>query len=359
MCVIAFYPKGLPFNSGELKNCFKNNPDGAGVMWQDGGKVHIKKGFMKQKALFKFLKTLPTNVDRVIHFRIATSGKVSGACCHPFPVANDFKTMMQTEIEVPVAYAHNGVLTDYTPKEGMKSPFSDTMVFGKEVLDHLVQKHIDLFDPVIDVMIESTIDGDRMVIMNDHEVVTMGKFITSTVSGAQYSNGSYAYDRSLWKSYTYGGGYYDTCGYYHVGYNTNTNVPKKDSKDKGTKGSKGITIVKEEDDDSVCVSFTAEITLNPSSHAIIGYTRNDYEQFVLDNLEAHNIYGLEWAITAVGEHSMTFTVECMAYVDDALAPFNNVYDGQSFHDVWTSNDALHQDVGVDIAVSDVNFDTIA
>lgn len=357
MCVIAFYPKGLPFNNGELKNCFKNNPDGAGVMWQDGGKVHIKKGFMKQKALFKFLKTLPTNVDRVLHFRIATSGKVSGACCHPFPVANDFKTMMQTEIEVPVAYAHNGVLTDYTPKEGMKSPFSDTMVFGKEVLDHLVQKHIDLFDPVIDVMIESTIDGDRMVIMNDHEVVTMGKFITSTVSGAQYSNGSYSYDRSLWKSYTYGGGYYDTCGYYHVCSNTTTNVSKKDSKDKGTKCSKSATVVKEEDDGLACVSFIAKITFNPSDRGLAGYTRNDYEQFVLDNLEAYNVYGLGINISAVGEHSMEFTVECMMYADDALAQFYNVYEGKTFSDVWESNDSLHS-VSVDVAISDVDFSVV-
>lgn len=359
MCVIAFYPKGLPFNNGELKNCFKNNPDGAGVMWQDGGKVHIKKGFMKQKAFFKFLKTLPTDVDRVLHFRIATSGKVSGACCHPFPVANDFKTMMQTEIEVPVAYAHNGVLTDYTPKEGMKSPFSDTMVFGKEVLDHLVRKHVDLFDPVIDVMIESTIDGDRMAIMNDHEVVTMGKFITSTVSGAQYSNSSYSYDRSLWKSYAYGGGYYDTCGYYHVRSNADTTAPKRESRRKDTKDSKSTTIVKEADDGLSCVSFMAEITFNPSAHALVGYTRNDYEQFVLDNLEACNVYGLDLNISAIGEHSMTFTVECMMYADDALAQFHNVYEGKTFRDVWESNDALHENVSVDIAISDVNFDTIA
>lgn len=358
MCVIAFYPKGLPFNNGELKNCFKNNPDGAGVMWQDGGKVHIKKGFMKQKAFFKFLKTLPTDVDRVLHFRIATSGKVSGACCHPFPVANDFKTMMQTEIEVPVAYAHNGVLTDYTPKEGMKSPFSDTMVFGKEVLDHLVRKHVDLFDPVIDVMIESTIDGDRMAIMNDHEVVTMGKFITSTVSGAQYSNSSYSYDRSLWKSYAYGGGYYDTCGYYHVGHNTNTTVPKRESRRKDTKDSKSATIAKEEKDGFSCVSFIAKITFNPSDHGLAGYTRNDYEQFVLDNLEAYNVYGLDLNISAVGEHSMTFTVECMMYADDALAQFYNVYEGKTFSDVWESNDSLHS-ISVDVAISDVDFDVIA
>lgn len=356
MCVIAVYPKGLPFNISELKTCFRNNPDGAGVMWQDGNKVHIKKGFMEQKSLFKFLKTLPTDVDRVIHFRIATSGKVSGACCHPFPVVNDFKTMMKTEIEVPVAYAHNGVLVDYTPKEGMKSPFSDTMVFGKEVLDHLVRRHVDLFDPVIDVMIESTIDGDRMVIMNDHEIVTMGKFITSAVSGAQYSNSSYSYERNLWK---YTGGYYDTCGYYHVGGYTNETTTKKSAKDsKSSKDSKSaVTIVKaaeEDGSDNIYVSFTAEITFDPSSHAIRGYTRNDYEQFIMDNLEAYNVYGVDSVITAVGDHSMTFSVECMAYADDMIAPFYNVYEGLAIHDTWASNNALDK-VDVDIAISDLDF----
>lgn len=344
MCVIAVYPKGLPFNTGELKNCFKNNPDGAGVMWQDGNKVHIKKGFMEQKSLFKFLKTLPTNVDRVIHFRIATSGKVSGACCHPFPVVNDFKTMMKTEIEVPVAYAHNGVLIDYTPKEGMKSPFSDTMVFGKEVLDHLVRRHIDLFDPVIDVMIESTIDGDRMVIMNDHELVTMGKFITSKVSGAQYSNTSYSYDRSLWK---YTGGYYDTCGYYHVGGYTNETTAKNSKSSKST-----VTVVKEDDDDNIYVSFTAEITFDPSK--LVGYTRNDYDQFIFGNLEEFNIYGINSTITAVGDHSMTFSVECMAYADEMITPFYNIYEGLAIHDAWASNNALRK-VDVDIAISDLDF----
>ena len=351
MCIIAVYPKGLPFNIGELKTCFRNNPDGAGVMWQDKGKVHIKKGFMKQKALLKFLKTLPTNVDRVIHFRIATSGKVSGACCHPFPVSNDFKTMMRTELVVPVAYAHNGVLTDYTPKEGMKSPFSDTMVFGKEVLAHLLQKHIDLFDPIIDVMIESTIDGDRMAIMNGNEVVTMGKFYTSSVSGAQYSNTSYSYDRSLWKSYYYGGGYYDTCGYYHVGSsNTSKTTDKKDAKD-----TKSLTVVKDPNDDGICVSFTAQITLDPSQTAVRGYTRNDCESFVMDNLEARDIYGVDSAITEIGDKFITFDVKCMAYADDMATPFYNIYEGLVIHDTWMSNDNEYANVSVDITISELSF----
>ena len=347
MCVIAVYPKGLPFNNGEIKMCFKNNPDGAGVMWQDKGKVHIKKGFMKPKALFKFLKTLPTNVDRVLHFRIATSGKVSGACCHPFPVTGDFKEMMKTESEASVAYAHNGVLTDYTPKEGMKSPFSDTMIFGKEVLNHLLSERIDLFDPIIDVMIEATIDGDRMVIMNDHETITLGKFITSGISGAQYSNASYSYDRSSWKSY-----YYDPCACYYAG----NYSPSKPADKTETKAAKSLMVVSEPDDGDVCVSFTAEITFDPLDKAILGYTRREQENFVLENLEERNIYGVDIAITGVGDHSITFEVKCMSYVSEMVTPFHNLHNGLVIHDTWVSNNKEYANVNVDVTVSELYFD---
>lgn len=352
MCVIAVYPKGLPFNNGELKQCFQNNPDGAGVMWQEKGKVHIKKGFMKQKSLLKFLKTLPTNVDRVIHFRIATSGKVSGACCHPFPVTGDFKQMMKTESVAPIAYAHNGILTDYTPKEGMKSPFSDTMIFGKEVLNHLLDTGIDLFDPVIDVMLEATIDGDRMVIMDDHEIITLGKFVTSETSGAQYSNTSYSYSRNLFKSYDYFGYYDDPCASYYSGGCSSDKTANK----KGTTDAKSVTLSKGPNDSDICVSFTAEITFDPSSKAVLGYTRTDYENFVLENLEERNIYGIDVVITSVGEHAITFEVNCMSYMSEMSAPFHNVHNGLTIHDTWVSNNKEYANISVDVAISGLYFD---
>jgi len=352
MCVIAVYPKGLPFNNTELKRCFKNNPDGAGVMWQEGDNVHIRKGFMQQKALFKFLKTLPTNVDRVIHFRIATSGRVSGACCHPFPIVDDYKTMMKQDIVVPVAYAHNGVLTDYTPKEGLKSPYSDTMVFGKEVLDHLLKTNVDLFDPIIDVMIESTIDGDRMAIMDSREVITMGKFLTSQKSGAKYSNASYSYDKSAWKNYGCGSlwGYYDDSGYYHSHNNTNHNTTSSTTKSKATS-----TV--EVNATNVCASFTTSVTIDPTNEHIVKYTTKDYENFIVDNLEECNIYAMDVSITGIEDKKMTFNVECIAYVDELAYPFYNLYDGKTTHDFWRSKTAV-RDVPVDISISDVQFDDV-
>lgn len=118
MCVISFYEKGLVLNKSELENCFTGNPDGAGMMYQTGNKIHIEKGFMDFPSFWAAAEKLPANVDRVFHFRIATSGKVSAACCHPFPVCDDYKKMSFAKCDTPMGFAHNGVLSEFTPKRG-------------------------------------------------------------------------------------------------------------------------------------------------------------------------------------------------------------------------------------------------
>lgn len=354
MCVIAYYPKGLPFNDEELRLCFKNNPDGAGVMWQDGNNVRIHKGFMHQKALFKFLKTLPTNVDRVIHFRIATSGRVSAACCHPFPVVGDYKTMMKPELTVPVAYAHNGVLVDYTPKAGMRSSFSDTMVFGKEVLHHLLESNINLFDPIIDVMLESTIDGDRMAIMNSKETVTMGRFLTSNKSGAQYSNASYSYDRTALKSY----GCESWFGYYnHTSGAQGSKATTAKTDGKKNDEAKVPEVIKVPSDTGLgdIVNFAINATVDTKDTALTGYTRDDFEDFVTDNLEEMNIYCLSVVIAEIDNSRVTFSVECMAYADELLYPLYNIYEGKTVHDCWRVKQGI-RNIPVDMAVADVLFE---
>ena len=53
------------------------------------GKVHIRKGFMDFESFWNAVKDLPTDKDRVFHFRIATSGKISPECCHPFVLSDN------------------------------------------------------------------------------------------------------------------------------------------------------------------------------------------------------------------------------------------------------------------------------
>lgn len=315
MCVIAVYKKGIKLNYAELKRCFINNPDGAGVMWQDEDSVHIRKGFMTQQDFFQFLKTLPTDVDRVIHCRIATSGKISQACCHPFPVTNDYKRMMATDIKVPVAFAHNGILTAYTPKNGLKAKISDTMVFGKKVLNHLYQMHVNLFDTVIDDMLQHTINTDKMVLMDSHHIVTLGTFITSEVSGAEYSNASYSYDKPSWYK---------------------------------------LPVTKQ----NIAVDFVATVTLDTTVPSLAGYTRDDLEQLVVDNLADNNIYSYDSDITKVDKSKVTIEVGCSAYVDDMPYPFCDLYDGLTLtHHLF--NGDVAQNIPVDIKISEVKFTVVA
>lgn len=254
MCVLAFYGKGIKFNYAELHNCFQFNPDGAGIMWQTKSGVHIKKGFMKEEELIKFLATVPEDVDRLLHFRIATSGKVSVGCCHPFPVCDNFKKMMKEEQVVPLAYAHNGILHDYTPKDGLKSAFSDTMVFGKDVLSHLVGMGVDLFDPIIDTMLENTIGTDKMVIMSKDESVLLGKFETAP-SGAKYSNCSYERNRfakTTTTSNRYFGDWYNSCY-------TNVETFKN-------------------------ITFDVDIAFDTSKEVFTGWTKENFSDFIEEHL---------------------------------------------------------------------------
>lgn len=187
MCVIAVYEKGLVLNENELKNCFTGNPNGAGLMYQKDGKVHIEKGFMKWETFWEAAKRLPSDVDRVFHFRIATSGKISAACCHPFPVCDDYKKMSLASCDTPMGFAHNGVLDDFEPKKGMKSTYSDSMKFGKEVLFHLGNL---LNERSVRDLIE-LYTTSRFAIMTPKNTYMIGSWEQSRESGAFYSNTSY------------------------------------------------------------------------------------------------------------------------------------------------------------------------
>lgn len=187
MCVIAVYEKGLALNELELKTCFNGNPNGAGLMYQKDGLVHIEKGFMTWEKFWEAAKKLPSNVDRVFHFRIATSGKISAACCHPFPITDDYKKMSLASCDTPMGFAHNGVLGDFEPKKGMKSTYSDSMKFGKEVLFHLGNL---LNERSVRDLIE-LYTTSRFAIMTPKNTYMIGSWEQSRESGAFYSNSSY------------------------------------------------------------------------------------------------------------------------------------------------------------------------
>lgn len=220
MCVIAYYPAGLPVNYDELDNCFLSNPDGAGLMYYDETKhkVLIRKGFMSYRAFEKAVEDLPVDVDRVFHFRIATSGKVSPECCHPFPVTNDLDKMRLTHIYANMGFVHNGVIGWCTPKAGMKSPYSDSMIFGKTVLWEL-NNGGGVFNQGVKTLIEHATGNSKFAVMRGGETILMGDFQQGT-SGAMYSNDSWApFDSSSYSSF-YGSNYINPYKIYFPAENT-------------------------------------------------------------------------------------------------------------------------------------------
>lgn len=204
MCVIAYVSKSTELSEKEFRNCFVNNPDGAGFMIYDDKKkkVHIRKGFMNFDDFWNAVKDLPTDRDRVFHFRIATSGKISPECCHPFVLSNSLEKMRETDVFTDVGFSHNGVMSDFTPKEGMMSPYSDTMYFGAQVLFPLKDK---LYKESTQYLIKKAMGTNKYAILGKNGAIILGAWKTSSETGIQYSNTSYEERKS---TYYYGG-----CGY--------------------------------------------------------------------------------------------------------------------------------------------------
>lgn len=135
MCIIAIKPVGKKmFSKAMITTMFTNNPDGCGYCYydKDSKKVVISKGFMTLTELLNDLKGKDfKDTNLIMHFRISTSGKVDSLNCHPYPIYQTNKTSCKTTL----AMAHNGVLTDYTPRKD--SPINDTQTFIKSVLSKL------------------------------------------------------------------------------------------------------------------------------------------------------------------------------------------------------------------------------
>ena len=149
MCIIVIKKKGIEIPSWDiLKNCFYNNEDGAGFMYNKNGVVYIKKGFMKwedfKDALQDTIDELGRNVintGMVFHFRITTQGDTNPMNCHPFPISCKNNDLQQTYIQTNLGITHNGIIDLTTehyyigmPYSSKDAGLSDTQLFIRDYL---------------------------------------------------------------------------------------------------------------------------------------------------------------------------------------------------------------------------------
>lgn len=172
-----------------LHDMFTSNDDGAGFMFVRGGKVIIRKGFMKFKHLLKGIAEENLTKDDLIifHFRIATAGSVSPKNTHPFPVTNNVKQLQALRTETDLAVAHNGILSYEVDK---KLDLSDTMTFIRDVVaEKPVRDNIQ--ETSVWSLLEMSVGSSRLVFVNgDGDYALIGDWLEDKVAndGCSYSN---------------------------------------------------------------------------------------------------------------------------------------------------------------------------
>lgn len=172
------------FSQETIRNMFSRNPDGAGLMYYEAGKVHCIKGFMKVEDLLAYLRKYDfTYTNLVLHFRIGTSGLIDKLNCHPYPIFDENEIRFDTDL----AMMHNGVMRNYSP--GFYSDINDTQLFIDVVLSHLNKNF--LKDRDKRMLIEELIPNNKLCFLNSkNEVVTLGNGWIEE-NGYLFSNSSY------------------------------------------------------------------------------------------------------------------------------------------------------------------------
>ena len=182
MCIAILKPKDKILSKELLKTCSDNNKDGCGFAYCNKGTVFINK-YMDFEDFYKDYKKVENKSNMLIHFRIATHGKVEVDNCHPFKLNNR------------MALIHNGVISGY----GVKESKPDTVDFIEKVIGNISYKMWN--NPSFRTLVGDAIGYSKLAILDKS-----GKYFIINedkgewVDGVWFSNNSY---KSKTYSYSY------------------------------------------------------------------------------------------------------------------------------------------------------------
>lgn len=214
MCIIVAKDKYHKLPKREyLKNCFTNNSDGAGFMYTNKDKVIIDKGYMTYESFIKHYDKLCKKYNDfkdkslVMHFRIGTAGANSKENTHPYPITTDKKLLHKTYYETTLGMAHNGIISQYNPKEDTKDT-NDTQNFVINYVAPLYEHYEDFYtnEYIMSGLEDITTSKLAFLDKNDN-IYLVGDFVEDE-SGIKYSNSNY--QPYTYKYYGYYDKYYDT-----------------------------------------------------------------------------------------------------------------------------------------------------
>ena len=194
MCIIACKPIGLVMpDEKTIANMWHSNPDGAGIMYNFEGRVHIEKGFMKLDdfltALDRISKTVDlTDAGVVMHFRITTHGGTKPENTHPFPISDNLAVLKKLRSTTRLGVAHNGIIHN-TPRS---KDISDTMEYVLSQLSPLSRLCPEFYtNPDALLLVKNAVgSGNKLAFLTGTGAIhTVGDFVEH--DGMLYSNHTY------------------------------------------------------------------------------------------------------------------------------------------------------------------------
>lgn len=185
MCIAVYLPKRATIDRETLLNCYASNPDGMGfAYWDDANNLIVRKFVGQDKIMLgieEFLLTREHYIKKqmLIHFRIASHGKISKSTCHPFVIDKN------------TVFCHNGILSDYSKQLSLDSKISDTMLFNRKVLKKLPKDFTD--KPIYKKMLEEMIGlyNKMIIISSDGKHLILNEEQGEWDKGVWFSNDSY------------------------------------------------------------------------------------------------------------------------------------------------------------------------
>ena len=166
MCVIFYQTKEQPlFTYEEIQNASLTNPDGMGLMWNDGKSIKYRKGYFNVTDFYNdyvSIKNAKDTQDVALHFRIGTGSAIDVANCHPFPITKVEKRIKASKGHCDVGVMMNGIIGKSTKE------FSDTALYVmnnlKEYYD-IDRRFFMHFSKNGERLFENEIYGCRFVLM--------------------------------------------------------------------------------------------------------------------------------------------------------------------------------------------------
>ncbi|MFH1001923.1 MAG: hypothetical protein V1759_01575 [bacterium] len=192
MCVIVIKKSDIELPDKDiLKNCFDSNKDGCGFTYTKEGLNYLYKGFFDFKSFYdQITEKVKKEYPCIIHFRIATAGKVDEGNCHPFPLTNNVNILRKLEIITSKMFvAHNGIIQhsnySYHHKLSDTQEFIQKILSDKAIYDNLYDSRI-----IQELLINYAGESNKFAFLHSQKgILLLGKF--EKYKDWYFSNNSY------------------------------------------------------------------------------------------------------------------------------------------------------------------------